>query len=68
MGMLLVYLLVGFMLAHILLEYLDFVNIRKERTETPGRTLNSLVGLGKVGMEGNVPHGEDPLVLQSELN
>lgn len=56
------------MLAHILLEYLDFANMCEERNKTPGCTLNALVGLGKVRMEGNVPHGEDPQVLQSELN
>lgn len=40
--------------------------MHEERFEVPGRSVPW--DLGKVGMEGNVPRGEDPLVLHSELN
>lgn len=40
----------------------------EEKHEATGHILNPLVGLGKVGIEENVPHSEDPLVLQSGLN
>lgn len=40
----------------------------RKRHEALRHSLNSLVGLGKVGMEGKVPHCENPLLLQSELS